>query len=140
MSGRTGPRPGLALATADALASAPQAFTRLYRPASVLWNGSRLWALLEGHPDDVAAQATGSSLTPCDGPPVLPSGSRRVVSPADIGSLTGEFVAEVGVGVVHHAEPQPDDHHRESSVTKLTLRIKAEFDPSGRLNPGVSLG
>ena len=115
-------------------------FTRLYRPVSVLWNGSRLWALLEGHPDDVAAQATGSSLTACDGPPQLPSGSRRVISPADVGSLTGEFVAEVGVGIVHHAAPLPDDHHRDSSVKKLTLRIKAEFDPGGRLNPGVSLG
>lgn len=115
-------------------------FSRLYRPASVLWNGSRLWALLEGHPDDVAAQATGSSLTACDGPPALPSGSRRVVSPADVGSLAGDFVAEVGVGVVHHAEPLPGEHPHEPSVTKLTRRIKAEFDPSGRLNPGVSLG
>ena len=34
-------------------------FTRLYRPTSVLWNGSRLWVLLEGHPADVSAQAAG---------------------------------------------------------------------------------
>ena len=115
-------------------------FTRLYRPASVLWNGSRLWALLEGHPDDVAAQATGSSMTACEGPPELPSGSRRIVAPASIGSLTGDFVAEVGVGVVHHAEPLPAGDPPESSVTKLTRRIKAEFDPDGRLNPGVCLG
>ncbi len=32
-------------------------FAALYRPTSVLWNGSRLWVLLEGHPADVAAQA-----------------------------------------------------------------------------------
>ena len=63
-----------------------------------------------------------------------------MISPAEVGSLTGDFVAEVGVGVVHHAEPLPADHPHESSVTKLTQRIKAEFDPSGRLNPGVSLG
>ncbi len=116
------------------------AFARLYRPASVLWNGTRLWALLEGHPADVAAQAAGCSLDVCDGPPALPTGSRRVVSPASVGSLTGEFVAEVGVGVVHHSEAVPVADRRESSVTKLTRRIKAEFDPSGRLNPGVSLG
>jgi FAD/FMN-containing dehydrogenase len=115
-------------------------FSRLYRPASVLWNGSRLWALLEGHPGDVAEQAANCSLVACDVPPVLPSGSRRAVSPAAIGSLTGEFVAEVGIGVVHHAEPLPDGGRPESSVTKLTRRIKAEFDPGGRLNPGVSLG
>jgi FAD/FMN-containing dehydrogenase len=114
-------------------------FSRLYRPASVLWDGSRLWALLEGHPGDVAEQAAGSSLSLCDGPPPLPSGSRRVVAPDAVGSLSGQFVAEVGIGVVHHAEPSADTLH-ESSVTKLTRRIKAEFDPSGRLNPGVSLG
>jgi glycolate oxidase FAD binding subunit len=115
-------------------------FTRLYRPISVLWDGYRLWALLEGHPADVAEQASASSLAPCDGPPDLPSGSRRVVPPHTVGALTGEFVAEVGVGVVHHADPLPTNEASESSVTKLTRRIKAEFDPSGRFNPGVSLG
>jgi FAD/FMN-containing dehydrogenase len=115
-------------------------FAKLYRPASVLWNGSRLWALLEGHSGDVDAQAADCALTACDGPPALPSGSRRVVSPAAVGSLTGGFVAEVGVGVVHHAEHSPAGNPPESSVTKLTRRIKAEFDPGGRLNPGVSLG
>jgi glycolate oxidase FAD binding subunit len=115
-------------------------FTRLYRPASVLWNGSLLWALLEGHPDDVAAQAASCSLAACDGPPVLPTGSRRVVRPTKVGSLTGEFVAEIGVGVVHHGDPMAASPPLESSVTKLTRRIKAEFDPTGRLNPGVDVG
>jgi FAD/FMN-containing dehydrogenase len=115
-------------------------FAKLYRPASVLWDGSRLWALLEGHAGDVAAQAAACSLTACDGPPPLPSGSRRVVPPAAVGSQSGDFVAEVGIGVVHHAEPLPAGSPPESSVTKLTRRIKAEFDPSGRLNPGVILG
>ena len=115
-------------------------FAELYRPASVLWNGSRLWALLEGHPGDVDAQAAACALSACEGPPALPSGSRRVTSPAAVGWLTGDFVAEVGVGVVHHADALPAGDHPESSVTKLTRRIKAEFDPRGRLNPGVSLG
>jgi FAD/FMN-containing dehydrogenase len=115
-------------------------FTRLYRPASVLWNGSRLWALLEGHPGDVQAQASAASLAACDGPPPLPTGSRRVVAPAAVGSLTGDFVAEVGIGVVHDAAPRPLADPPQSSVTKLTRRIKHEFDPNGRLNPGVSLG
>ena len=56
-----------------------------------------------------------------------------------VGSLTGDFLAEVGVGVVHQAGPLPAGTPPESSVTKLTRRIKAEFDPGGRLNPGVSL-
>jgi hypothetical protein len=46
----------------------------------VLWNGTQLWALLEGHPDDVAAQAAQCSLDDCDGRPPLPTGSRRVVA------------------------------------------------------------
>jgi FAD/FMN-containing dehydrogenase len=115
-------------------------FGRLYRPASVLWNGSRLWALLEGHPADVATQATASSMTECDGPPPLPSGSRRVLHPSDVGALTGNFVAEVGIGVVHDGEPHPESGSPDSSVTTVTRRIKHEFDPNGRLNPGVSLG
>jgi FAD/FMN-containing dehydrogenase len=114
-------------------------FVRLYRPTSVLWNGARLWALLEGHPEDVVAQAAACGLVECAGPPELPTGSRRVVAPATITSQTGQFVAEVGVGIVHHAEPQPAIDPSESSVTKLAQRIKAEFDPQGRLNPGVVL-
>jgi glycolate oxidase FAD binding subunit len=70
----------------------------------------------------------------------LPSGSRRVVAPSAVGALTGQFIAEVGVGIVHHADPLPADQTHDSSVTKLTQRIKAEFDPGGRLNPGVSIG
>ena len=115
-------------------------FTRLYRPVSVLWNGSQLWALLEGHAADVEAQAAACSLAACDGPPPLPSGSRRVVAPSGVGALTGQFIAEVGVGVVHHADPLPASQTHDSSVAKLTQRIKAEFDPDGRLNPGVTIG
>lgn len=115
-------------------------FSALYRPVSVLWNGSRLWALLEGHPGDVAEQASGCGLVGCDGPPELPAGSRRAVAPSSLSALTGGFVAEVGVGVVHHADPLPVAAPVESSVTKLTRRIKAEFDPTGRLNPGVDVG
>jgi glycolate oxidase FAD binding subunit len=136
---RTRPRPRHSQwFTAEAADPFP-VFTTLYRPTSVLWNGSRLWALLEGHPDDVAAQAAGCGLDPCEGPPDLPSGSRRVVAPAAVSSLTGTFVAEVGVGIVHHADPATAPSPSESSVTKLARRVKDGFDPSGRLNPGVDL-
>ena len=115
-------------------------FALLYRPVSVLWNGTRLWVLLEGHPDDVADQARSASLVVCDGPPPVPTGSRWVVPPMSVAELTGEFVAEIGIGVVHHAHHVPSPAPSESSVTKLTRRIKAEFDPRGRLNPGVDVG
>lgn len=111
-------------------------FARLYRPISVLWDGATLWALLEGHPVDVGEQAAAVGLQSCSGPPGLPTGSRRVLPPADVASLTGTFVAELGVGVVHHADGwlAPTGDQR---AAKLARALKDEFDPSGRLNPGV---
>jgi glycolate oxidase FAD binding subunit len=113
-------------------------FTALHRPTSVLWDGSTLWALLEGHLDDVHAEASSLSLVPCDGPPDLPQGSRRSIPPSAVGALTGTFVAEVGVGIVHHAEPWTPAA-REQRVIDLARAVKAQFDPSGRLNPGVDV-
>jgi glycolate oxidase FAD binding subunit len=113
-------------------------FTRLHRPTSVLWDGATVWVLLEGHPADVAAQAATAGLSACDGPPVLPSGSRRSIAPATIPSFSGTFVAEVGVGIVHHAEPWSPPP-RADRVIALARAVKAEFDPDGRLNPGVDV-
>lgn len=112
-------------------------FTALYRPVSVLWDGATVWALLEGHPADVAEQAAGARLRPCDGPPALPTGSRRVMAPSSLTGLTGTFVAEVGVGVVHHAEPA-SPAPRDPREQALADAVKAELDPTGRLNPGVA--
>jgi FAD/FMN-containing dehydrogenase len=137
---RTRPRPQASQWFTAAAEDPFPIFTRLYRPVSVLWNGSQVWALLEGNAADVDEQAGACALAACDGPPPLPSGSRRVVTPSAVGALTGQFVAEVGVGIVHHADTLPAGSAAESSVTKLTRRIKAEFDPGGRLNPGVELG
>ena len=49
----------------------------LYRPSSVLWDGSRVWVLLEGHAADVAAQAAllGSRFVDVADPPALPDNS-----------------------------------------------------------------
>lgn len=112
-------------------------FSRLHRPVSVLWDGATVWALLEGHAADVAEQATIAALQPCEGPPPLPTGSRRVIPPGDVAALTGTFVAELGVGVVHHADPwspPPVDQR----AAQLNQALKHEFDPTGRLNPGVT--
>ena len=115
-----------------------ETFRRLYRPTSVLWDGTTTWVLLEGHPDDVAAAAGGAGLVEAAGPPSLPSGGRWSVAPSQLTSLSGTFVAEIGVGVVHHADPPPpvvvDD-----AVGELNRRIKHNFDPTGRLNPGVDV-
>jgi len=113
-------------------------FRTLYRPVSVLWDGHTVWALLEGHGADVSQQAAAAGLTACDGPPALPSGSRRAVAPTTITSLTGTFVAEVGVGVVHHAEPWSAPA-RDGRVLALARAVKHELDPTGRLNPGIDV-
>jgi len=113
-------------------------YPRLHRPTSVLWDGTTLWALLEGHPLDVHAEAEALGLAPCDGPPPLPTGSRRSMPPSAIGSVEGTFVAEVGVGVVHHAEPWSPPE-RDARVVELARAVKAQFDPTGRLNPGIDV-
>jgi FAD/FMN-containing dehydrogenase len=113
----------------------------LYRPTSVLWDGRTTWVLLDGHADDVDAQAGNCGLTPTDGPPELPA-HRWSMPPSDIFALdardAGSFVAEVGVGVVHRDRPAPTPPI-DPTIRALHQRIAVEFDPRGRLNPGVDV-
>lgn len=155
---RTRPRPAterwLAGTGADPFALA----RRLHRPASVLWDGTTTWVLLDGHLVDVAEQARLAGLDDADGPPDLPphrwslrpaalpalagtrvpeSGSATVddaVSP--LGAVRpGAFVAEVGVGIVH-ADVLPPPRRIDPAVAALHAAIKRQFDPTGRLAPG----
>lgn len=114
----------------------------LFRPASLLWDGARVWLCLEGHPDDVSSQASLAGLEPCAGPPELPTAGRASLRPGELRDLNnrftpGEFVAEVGVGVLHLPQPPPARRLDDRNL-KLQKRIKQEFDPEGRLNPGRS--
>jgi FAD/FMN-containing dehydrogenase len=118
---------------------------RLYRPVSVLWDGTTTWVLLEGDAADVDVQATTSGLTEADGAPELPSAGRWSVPPGAIGAVAAQaqqagqrFVAEVGIGIVHHSVAPPP-RPLEPAVGDLHRRIKLAFDPVGRLNPGVAL-
>jgi glycolate dehydrogenase FAD-binding subunit len=111
----------------------------LYRPSSLLWDGTTTWVLLEGHPADVEAQtAACEGLAPVASGPDLPPhrwSLRPSVLPDLPGDGHGPFVAEVGVGVVHRDVRAPA---REVGppVAGLHARIKALFDPTGRLAPG----
>ena len=109
----------------------------LYRPAAVLWDGTTTWVWLQAHEMDVEAEAevlAALGLTPCSGPPPLPP-HRHSMGAASLRALTGTFVAEIGTGVIHHEDP-PAGVPLPEAVVALNRRVKAELDPTGRLNPG----
>jgi glycolate oxidase FAD binding subunit len=111
---------------------------RLFRPSAMLWDGMSTWVLLEGHAADVAAErsALGGGWTEVEGPPPLPSGGRRSVRPSELRELEGSgFVAEIGVGTIHTVHGVEAEGPDRSTV-ELHRRLKAAFDPTGRLNPG----
>jgi FAD/FMN-containing dehydrogenase len=113
-----------------------EAMLRLYRPTSVLWDGTTTWVLLEGDERDIEAQVAPLELARVDGSPPLPDGGRWSVAPGEVRAMTGRFVAEVGVGIVHHSSPAPP-RSADPPVVELHRRLKERFDPTGRLNPGV---
>ncbi len=112
------------------------------RPSAVFWNGSKTWVLLEGHQVDVEAEAFKldqiGSFSDADGAPTFPP-HRWSFAPADLKALPtqdlGPYVASVGVGTVFADNQQPRRTIDAGSQT-IAARLKAEFDPKGRLNPG----
>lgn len=112
----------------------------LYRPVAILWDGATTWIRLDGDPGDVEAAAARAGLIETVGPPEPPGRYRWSLPPNTLADLSteepGTFLAEIGVGIVHRSTPQTRPAP-ESAVRGLHDRIKAEFDPAGRLNPGV---
>ncbi len=115
-------------------------FAAVHRPVSVLWDGTQVHVLLEGHHLDVAEQAAFTGLIAGDGPPSLPV-ARHAVRPADVLVVTaglgpGTFVAELGTGVVHADAGAIPPAVVDPGVAAIARRVKDGFDPTGRLNPG----
>ena len=134
------------------------AFDLLYRPSSILWNGTRTWILLEGDPTDVATEA--SKLKPLGFEPVefepvefepvefepvsdgpqIPTPGRESMRPGELRSLAGtpgDWMAEVGVGLVHRNEAVSAGPVTSTNAA-LMSELKQKLDPLGRLNPGRS--
>jgi len=132
---RTRPRPQAAAWFRAAEGTDPFAlFRALYRPTSLLWDGTTTWARLEGHPIDLDGAVALHGLEAVEDPPPLPP-YRLSMPPAALRGLDGRFVAEIGVGLVHLDEPAEAAPQSEE-VLALHRRIKEAFDPAGRLNPG----
>ena len=120
----------------------PQAvFDELLHPSAVLFDGAAVWVQLEGHGPDVDQQAHVLAELGLFEPaevPVLPK-HRWSLSPSEAASFTpadGErFVAVIGLGLVFTDSPQPA-RKLDPAVAVITDRMKQNFDPIGRLNPG----
>jgi len=109
-------------------------------PSAVLFTQGRTWVQLEGHEPDIEAERTKlntiGAFTETEGGPQLPT-HRWSLSPAELRRFDGpaDSVLSIGVGTVWSSEPQPP---RQLSAANLLIssRLKQEFDPTGRLNPG----
>ena len=112
--------------------------SQVLRPSAVLWNGASTRVLLEGHELDVTASKNSlfdiGSWNEVAGGFDLPK-HRWSLTPTELKTCTGTFVASVAVGTVWRDEPQPA-RALPQSVIDISTRLKANFDPTGRLNPG----
>jgi FAD/FMN-containing dehydrogenase len=77
--------------------------------------------------------------------PAVPNGRRVVVAPSAVAATltslpAGSALAEVGIGVVHlQVGTTVAAPTIAAEVSAVQQRVKALFDPAGRLNPGVVL-
>jgi glycolate oxidase FAD binding subunit len=95
-----------------------EARRRMFRPSCIAWDGATTRVLIEGHADDVAAEANAAGLETEDGPPAWPDGTHRgriSVRPSQLRDLAPaldeidgvRWLAEVGIGTVHVAADEP---------------------------------
>jgi len=116
----------------------------LLAPSCVLWDGSTTWVEIEGHTADVDAEARALEIIgpfdESDGPPELPP-HRWSVPPSQAQRLptTGRSIVAIGLGLAFADEPAPT-RPLDPPVAELHRRLKDNFDPTGRLNPGRDAG
>lgn len=112
------------------------------RPSAVLHDGTTTFVLIEGYEPDVNGELARlralGKVVECDGPPVLPE-HRWSMPPGALATLdreaTGPAVSSIGVGRVWAERPAPSRPF-DPVIDLISARMKANFDPTGRLNPG----
>lgn len=112
------------------------------RPSAVLHDGDTTFVLLEGYEPDVANELrrlrTIGEFFDVDGPPQRPE-HRWSMAPSALRMLdrtaTGAAVTSIGVGRVW-AERPASRAVSDPVIDLISSRMKANFDPTGRLNPG----
>ena len=147
---RTNPTPELSQWYVATEVDPRRVFDTVLAPSCVLWDGTTTWVELEGHAADVRREARAlrarAAFAETDGPPQLPphrwslpptppsSPNFEGLATSDVAEPSN-FVEVVGFGLRFADEPQPL-RPLEPPVAELHRRIKQNFDPTGRLNPG----
>jgi glycolate oxidase FAD binding subunit len=143
---RTNPIPAASRWLGAADVDPTLAHRAVHRAAEVLWDGSSTWIHLEGHGPDIDAESAVlrdlAGFVEVDRPPVRPA-HRWSLSPADALGLPaanpGATLVAVGVGLAWSDTEQPP-RPTPPGIDAVAARVKHEFDPTGRLNPGRRVG
>ena len=143
---RTNPIPSESMWLTAADMEPLKIFNSLYKPSAVLWDGETVWVHLEGHTPDVESQKAMLSklgnFKEIEMGPELPP-YRWSLPPANLYEISqykmGNFIASIGVGTVWAERPQPiRTPDRGNQI--IEQRLKQQFDPMNRLNPGRKVG
>ena len=135
---RTRPRARCERWYAGADRPVPSSIARLYRPTSVLWDGTTTWVLLEGDERDVDGA----------GRPARPGRGRRSAAAADRRALVGAARTRSSLddrGVRRRGRRRHRPPHRAGAAaarrpgrsSTCTGGSRSASTPPGRLNPGV---
>ncbi len=139
---RTNPIPPVSRWVSASDADPAAAFAAVVAPSAVLYDGTTTWIELEGHGADVdaeqAALARVGSFEVADGPPDLPE-HRWSLPTSDLLAAgdrdLGRYVSAIGLGLMFAERPQPP-RAVSPEIAEVGRRLKTNFDPTGRLNPG----
>ena len=147
---RCGPRPPVTTWLVSTVVDPFAVQRQLYQPSFVGWTGVATYVCLEGSAIEVNADTAALRSIASDwsetAKPEIPGGSRVARRPSELRSAPSDFpvgtwLAEIGVGVVHldsSVAIAPEGVQLDPAVRALNVELKRAYDPTGRLNPGVT--